>query len=373
MANTPASRSPSVHPPPSPIQNLAGKFWRASGSSDSESDVEDLGDVETNGKSILIPSAPPMNTSDASTGWTEVKKKAQKKSLAPKWPWNKSSWRGPLSKPRQSPQRTLGDFLQPAMSSRGDASSKSAGKRSRPAPPKSSSPGARVRVADQLGRNIADGLSQAGPQEPIRPNQKEPSRARQQASVLPSLPKQKLSCAATVAETFRSKLFRSKPKTYLEAASMAGGGGMRAGGSGGGRGPTGSKNGVSRGYRGPFRPQGRGGGRGRGRSSSPANDLGGREPERGRGGQHGGGTDRGRTDVPPSPQRDAVPVPKQGATTTDATRLTQNQDTGDKKHKGSALVHCVQKNITRLYSEGHTDCSSGRSCNRQEHRSYSDL
>ena len=58
--STPASRSPSVHPPPSPIQNLAGKFWRASGSSDSESDVEDLGDVETNGKSVLIPSAPPM-------------------------------------------------------------------------------------------------------------------------------------------------------------------------------------------------------------------------------------------------------------------------------------------------------------------------
>ena len=201
--STPASTSPSVHPP-SPIQNLAGKFWRASGSSDSESDVEDLGDVETNGKSILIPSAPPMNTSDASTGWTEVKKKAQKKSSAPKWPWNKSSWRGPLSKPRQSPQRTLGDFLQPAMSSRGDASSKSAGKRSRPAPHKSSSPGF-VSVADQMGRNTANELSQAGPQEPIRPNQKEPSGARQQASVLP---KQKLSYAATVAETFRSK-----PKT----------------------------------------------------------------------------------------------------------------------------------------------------------------
>ena len=27
----------------------------------------------------------------------------------------------------------------------------------------------------------------------------------------------------------------------------------------------------------------------------------------------------------------------------------------------------------RLYSEGHTGCGSGRSCNRQEHRSYSDL
>ena len=48
--------------------------------------------------------------------------------------------------------------------------------------------------------------------------------------------------------------------------------------------------------------------------------------------------DWGRTDVPPSPQRDAVSVLKQGATTTDVTRLTQNQDTGDKKHKGSALV-----------------------------------
>jgi len=114
-----------------------------------------------------------MNTSivQASAGWTEVKKKAQKKSSAPKWPWNNSSWCGPLPKPRQSPHLTLGDFLQPAMSSRGDASSKSAGKRSRPAPHKSSSPGF-VSVADQMGRNTANGLSQAGPQEPIRPNQK---------------------------------------------------------------------------------------------------------------------------------------------------------------------------------------------------------
>ena len=29
--------------------------------------------------------------------------------------------------------------------------------------------------------------------------------------------------------------------------------------------------------------------------------------------------------------------------------------------------------LCRLYSEGHTSCGSGRSCNRQEHRSYSDL
>ena len=164
-----AFRTPSSFTNPKPRRQVLARFRKFR----LESDVEDLGDVETNGKSVLIPSAPPMNTSvvQASAGWTEVKKKAQKKSSAPKWPWNNSSWRGPLPKPRQSPHLTLGDFLQPAMSSRGDASSKSAGKRSRPAPHKSSSPGF-VSVADQMGRNTANGLSQAGPQEPIRPNQK---------------------------------------------------------------------------------------------------------------------------------------------------------------------------------------------------------
>lgn len=260
-----------------------GRFWAPETESDSE--VEELGDAdlrasqETEKRLGSHPESPGDKLAPEGQ-WETVKKKRRRvkydcrRPFGYQWPWNisrstsraapPSTWKGPLSKPRMSPKKTLGDCMQPDH----------AGKTKVRTPATDDRRQQRKQDLDPRPKGIrilnTGRVREAGPNEgPVRRDE----------PMYPALAarRQKLSSVTL-----------PQRRTYLEAAMASGGSKGAAGGGTGGDGagdrrrPTGHamarggfRGGRGRGRRSPSPPAGRGP-RGRGKLGPRHADQGGR-------------------------------------------------------------------------------------------------